>query len=69
MAVLFQQFEQYPFTARESIGYGDIDRVNDLEGIKEAAKKVNIDSCLKSNGRCLSLHLSNAFLISSVYLT
>ncbi len=38
LSALFQEFETYPFTARESIGYGDIAKVNDLDLIKQAAR-------------------------------
>ena len=48
LAVLFQEFELYPFTAREAIGYGDIKRVNKLIEVKEAAKKTGIDDYIES---------------------
>jgi len=44
IGVLFQDFSQYPFTARESIGYGDVSRINSLNEIREAAKLTDIDS-------------------------
>lgn len=47
-AILFQQFEQYPFTAQESIGYGDITRLSDLSSIRTAARKVGIDDYIES---------------------
>lgn len=47
-AVLFQDFEDYSFSARESIGFGDIDRVDNLVEIKKAAKKVGIHEYLQS---------------------
>jgi ATP-binding cassette subfamily B protein len=48
LGVLFQRFETYPFTARESIGYGDVDRIRYLGEIKEAAKKTGIDKYIES---------------------
>ncbi len=48
LAVLFQDFELYPFSAREAIGFGDIERLNDLEGIKKAAKKAGISEFIES---------------------
>lgn len=48
MAVLFQEFELYPFTAREAIGYGDIERLNAVSEIKEAAKKTGIDGFIEN---------------------
>jgi len=44
LAILFQKFESYPFTARESVGYGDIERVEKIAEIKEAARKTGIDT-------------------------
>ena len=41
-AVLFQDFGNYPFTARESIGYGKIEEVNNLDLITNSAKKAVI---------------------------
>lgn len=43
LAVLFQEFETYPFSAREAIGFGDISRLDKLSEIKEAAKLTGID--------------------------
>lgn len=37
LAALFQEFDGYPFSARESIGYGNYIKVDDLEEIKKAA--------------------------------
>ncbi len=48
MAVLFQEFETYPFSAHESIGYGSISDINNMEGIKEAAKRTDIDSFIQT---------------------
>lgn len=39
LAVLFQDFERYPFTARESIGYGMVQEVENLDLIIRSAKK------------------------------
>lgn len=38
LAVLFQEFESYPFTAKESIGYGDIENIQMTDDIQSAAK-------------------------------
>jgi ABC-type multidrug transport system fused ATPase/permease subunit len=43
MAVLFQEFEPYPFSVRESIGYGDVSRLDRISEIKEAARKTGAD--------------------------
>lgn len=38
LSVLFQEFETYPFSVQDSVGYGDIDRLKKLPEIKEATK-------------------------------
>lgn len=47
-AILFQDFETYPFSAKEAIGYGDIKRLNSLLEIKEAALKTGIHEYVES---------------------
>lgn len=47
LAVLFQEFEQYPFSAHESIGYGDVERIDNINEIKEAAKRTDIDDFIE----------------------
>jgi ABC-type multidrug transport system fused ATPase/permease subunit len=42
LAVLFQDFGSYPFTARESVGYGKIEEVNNLSLISKSAKEASI---------------------------
>jgi len=48
LAVLFQDFEKYPFTARESIGYGRIEKVNKVTLISQFAKKSAIHDYIES---------------------
>lgn len=48
LAVLFQDFEDYDFSARESIGYGNVDKINDLGEIKKYAKMADIDTWIES---------------------
>jgi ATP-binding cassette subfamily B protein len=48
LAVLFQDFESYSFSARENIGLGDARRIGDLQAIRQAAKLVDIDSWIMS---------------------
>src|SRR3989344_672858 len=48
LAVLFQQFETYPFSVKEAIGYGDVKNLNNLTGIKIVAEKVGINEYVES---------------------
>ncbi|HUV42598.1 MAG TPA: ABC transporter ATP-binding protein [Patescibacteria group bacterium] len=48
LSVLFQDFEVYPFSAKESIGYGDITKINKSNLIKKAAKRAKIDDYIES---------------------
>ncbi|MGD8744097.1 MAG: ABC transporter ATP-binding protein [Candidatus Woesebacteria bacterium] len=47
LSVLFQQFEGYPFTVAESIGFGDVKRVKNIEDVKKAAKETGIDDYIE----------------------
>ena len=42
LTVLFQEFELYPFSVQEAIGYGDIKRIGKLDEIKKVAQKTGI---------------------------
>ena len=48
LAILFQMFELYPFSAKHAIGYGDINRMGNLDEIKEAAKKTGIHDYIEN---------------------
>ncbi len=48
IGVLFQDFEHYDFTARESIGYGNVDNINNLNQIRKYAKMTDIDEWIQS---------------------
>lgn len=48
MAVLFQEFETYPFSAQESIGYGDTKNINNLPEIVQAATSTGINEFIES---------------------
>ncbi|MHA2055567.1 MAG: ABC transporter ATP-binding protein, partial [Candidatus Hodarchaeales archaeon] len=48
LAILFQQFEIYPFSVKESIGYGDVRNVRSLKRVKEAAGKTGVDKYIES---------------------
>jgi len=48
LAVLFQEFELYPFSVKEAIGYGDVERIDNLEEIKKAAEKTGVEEFIES---------------------
>ena len=43
IAILFQEFELYPFSVKEAIGYGDLERMEEISELKEAARKAGVD--------------------------
>jgi ABC-type multidrug transport system fused ATPase/permease subunit len=47
-SILFQNFETYPFSARETIGYGDFPYLDDLEAIRAAAQRTGIDEMVEA---------------------
>lgn len=48
VAVIFQDFARYDLTARENIGLGSVERIDDLPAITEAAKHAGADPYLAS---------------------
>jgi ABC-type multidrug transport system fused ATPase/permease subunit len=47
-AVLFQRFEAYPFSFKESIGFGDVKNIRSTEKIRKAAQETGIDDYIES---------------------
>ncbi|MCL4390206.1 MAG: ATP-binding cassette domain-containing protein [Patescibacteria group bacterium] len=48
MAVLFQDFETYSFSAKEAVGYGDPARLSNFSEIVDAAKQAGIHDYIES---------------------
>lgn len=48
IAVLFQEFEYYDFTAQESIGYGNIDKMDQIQEVRKYAKMTDIDKWIET---------------------
>jgi ATP-binding cassette, subfamily B, bacterial len=48
IAAVFQDYWRCQFTARETIGFGDISRMDDLPAIRAAAERAGIDGFLAS---------------------
>jgi ATP-binding cassette subfamily B protein len=46
IGALFQDFIKYQFTLKENVIYGDLDKKNDLEALKDALRKSGADSFL-----------------------
>ncbi len=45
--VIFQDFVRYQFTVRENIGFGQVDALDDIERIKDAADRGGADSIIE----------------------
>ena len=61
MGAIFQDFSHYDLTVQENIGIGDIEKVEDLEQVKQAASLAGIHNAIES------LPLGYKTLISVVY--
>lgn len=61
LAVLLQEFESYPFTAQDSIGYGDVDRLDRISEIKESAKLTQVHDFIQELPLKYKNPLSTAF--------
>jgi ATP-binding cassette subfamily B protein len=48
IAVIFQDFEQYMFSAAENIGFGRPERINERAAIEEAARRAGADAFLEA---------------------
>lgn len=48
ISVVFQDYVRYQMTARENIGFGEIEEVNNLEKICQVAKMVGINSTIEN---------------------
>jgi ATP-binding cassette, subfamily B, bacterial len=46
VAVVFQDYAHYQMTARENIGFGKIEAINDLEQIRRAAQEAGVESII-----------------------
>ena len=61
LAVLFQDFSQYPFTAKESIGIGNSQKISDIKNIKNAAKLTDIDDFINNLSKGYDTPLTKEF--------
>lgn len=80
--IVFQDFMKYPFTVRENIGFGDIEKIDDINMIEESAKKANAYDFIQnlsdkfdtklgklwSNGKELSLGQWQKLAISRAFM-
>lgn len=48
MSVLFQDFNQYPYSVRENIGFGNIERIDDFDSIEMISKKIGLHETIDS---------------------
>mgnify|MGYP001584073261 CR=1 FL=1 len=61
LAVLFQDFNEYAFSARESIGFGDVADINNLTKIKFSADQSEIHSWITGLSRGYDTPLNKEF--------
>ena len=48
LAILFQEFETYPFSVIDSIGFGDVSRIKNIKEIKQAAEATDMAEFIES---------------------
>jgi ATP-binding cassette, subfamily B, bacterial len=61
VAPVFQDFTRFEHTAREAIGFGDIDRVDDDDAIHEAARRAGADTFIEPLAAGYDTRLSTSF--------
>ena len=58
---VFQDFTRFEHSAREAIGFGDIDRLDDDEGIRQAAQRAGADGFIEALPAGYDTRLSTSF--------
>jgi ATP-binding cassette, subfamily B, bacterial len=61
VAPVFQDFTRFEHTAREAIGFGDLDRVDDEAGIQAAAERAGVEEFLRALPAGFDTRLSTSF--------
>jgi ATP-binding cassette, subfamily B, bacterial len=61
VAAVFQDFTRFEHTAREAIGFGDVDRLDDLDGVRTAARSAGADTFLSGLPSGYDTRLSTSF--------
>ena len=61
IAPVFQDYAQYMVTIRRSIGLGDVQRLDDDDGIREAARRAGVADLINAEARGLDARLGKAF--------
>ncbi|MBI2302673.1 MAG: ABC transporter ATP-binding protein [Armatimonadetes bacterium] len=60
--VIFQDFVRYALTARENIGFGQVERVNDLPRVQQAAGKAGADEVIERLPNQYECYLGRQFM-------
>ena len=63
--VIFQDFVRYAFTARENVGFGDVDRVANAKAIEAAARKSGVHDTLVGLEQGYETYLGKQFGIGT----
>lgn len=61
ITVLFQNFNKYPYTVQENIGFGNVERMNDLNSIKNLSKLTKVDEFVQGLNQKYNTPLTRVF--------
>lgn len=61
VAPVFQDFTRFEHTAREAIGFGNLDRIADSDGIEQAARAAGVDGFIEALPNGYDTRLSTSF--------
>ncbi len=61
IAVCFQNYIKFACTAKENIGYGKIDKIDDISHVSSAAEKAGISDCIEALPESYNTTLSKSF--------
>lgn len=62
LSVIFQDYVHYNLTAKENIGFGNVSKIDDITGIRNAARKTGIDEFIDSLEHKYDNYLGRVFM-------
>lgn len=65
-SVIFQDYTRYPLTVRENIGFGNIEKLNDMAQIQKASKKAGAHEFIERYSDKYETYIGRIFLESNI---
>jgi ABC-type multidrug transport system fused ATPase/permease subunit len=65
-SVIFQDYTQYPLTVRENIGFGNIEKLDDITSVEKASKKAGAHEFIERYPEKYETYIGRIFLKSNI---